>query len=642
MGASMPLPVVYATKVTVTVIDETGAPSRLSHELIGKLHYGAHSEEIAFTAITIEGGTGKQGSVSIPQRWFLPLPRLELSAKRLDGEGEWTRRSVRLVTGPMLWPAGVAQVVGALALLYFVLLFPQVKDLPTFVTPGAIVGVLGVFAVIAKWLRVRILGHLANPITAAGTAILFLGLSALVYGEATMVVNRSLDKLETSAGVLEPADYTVTFGNRCPDPPLCVPQDAGSECDSGGDCVLFDRPASVWLEPASHFVHRVDIGCTPLPILTTRMEFWKAQKQCLPIHPPPPVLAHLSPSEAFDQGDAGRTGDEVAVGFGWSKTAFELRKSSAYEVLHFVADAGADGGEVEMIHDDLQLRMSGMGGVREITASLGDHDVLTPAEGPDRNVLSAALLSSGLVVGDLRVRLGGASTLCELASTDQRLAELMLRRDDNVYRFNVTAPDFVRRFPICWPAGPRPGYGEIRLDTAWTPTLDWSLKVGDRMFPEFIAVLDGAGKALGQLVCPLPEATSDARWTVGPLRIDKSIGVLGEARVSAADPPMWIAAAGHETDSWIWACWRDTPPPRILGAHGLVATPFVEARSYHVAQPARACRCYQNGQELSSSDPCAEPLESPRALVWYQNGFGPADCDPPRSKLCAFPDGGKP
>ena len=135
-GAAIPLAVLDPTAVTVMVLDETGAPSPAAHELVAKLRHGGQTDLVDFADVVVAAGNAKQGTLHLPPRWSWHLPRLELTASRLDGTGEPVRREVLVVTGPMLWPARIAMFLGGVGLLYTLAIFPQLKALPTLICRG--------------------------------------------------------------------------------------------------------------------------------------------------------------------------------------------------------------------------------------------------------------------------------------------------------------------------------------------------------------------------------------------------------------------------------------------------------------------------------------------------------------------------
>lgn len=671
-GAAIPLAVLDPTAVTVMVLDETGAPSPAAHELVAKLRHGGQTDLVDFADVVVAAGNAKQGTLHLPPRWFWHLPRLELTASRLDGTGEPVRREVLVVTGPMLWPARIAMFLGGVGLLYTLAIFPQLKALPTLISPGPWAGAFAIFLVAARALRVRVLGHLANPLVGSAAALLAFGLSLAVALNATLVVNRSIEKYTASVLELDATDYTVLWGEPPLDKGFCRGPDDGA---SSASCVQFDSPATFWFPFAKRFVLRVfSVGCAPLPLFAGHKAFWKAQKQCVPGDPPPPLLERMAPGEAFNPSAVaavlGPT-DTVTVGFRAGASAFELQKPGDYELLDFSlhpdagaadgaaadgaaasprqgdldfassADAGAaDGAAASPSQGDLELRMTGTGVVREITASLPAERVLTPALSPASHVLPATLLSSALVVGDLMVGLTGPTTHCELATTDQRLAALVLRSSQHAYRFTAAAPDFVRRFPVCWGESTPPSYGEIRLDPAWSPSVGWSVVLGDGAVAESIAVLDGAGKSLGQLQCR--GARTGGPWTIGPLRVDSPSGAFGVVWLGDDKAPTWVAAPGHEDNPWPWGCWRDAPPLRLHGARGLFGARSGKLGVYRVSPTLRECRYYLNGDPVPPEDRCSPAVDADVASRWYRGAYAPAgDCDPRLWKLCPGPLKGK-
>jgi hypothetical protein len=643
-GASIPLPVIGAATVTVVVLDDTGAPHATPHEVLATvLHTNAPS--VDFKDLPVVGGTGAQGIVRIPQRWYWPLPRLHVSARRADGGGT-TERRILIVPGPMLGPVRVAQIVGALGFLYLIVLFPQLNAVSALLAnaPWAI----ALFVVAARGLRVRVFGHLTNPSIAFVAMLAVLMFSLYLHSRAKMIVNASVEKIATFSGEVAPGDYVIApdWNDEEWKKKAALGFCRGAVAGSG--CVPFDVTSSFWSRIVSHFhfVGVVTIGCNSLPLLARRSEFWKAQKRCLPIDPPPPALEHLAPAEVFGPVASLGSGDEVTVDFGPNPDAdaFAPRKEADYQVLSF-GEAGALAGSGMASQEDLKLRMTGVHGVREITATLGGGDVLTPAEGAGHGVLPATLLSSALVVGDLMVTVVGKKTLCDMATTDQRLAALVLRRGDDVYRFVAEAPDFVRHFPVCWPEKDRPDYGEIRLDAAWTPLAAWSLTLAARDVPKTLAVLDSAGKAVGQLDCSethgMPENTADGGkhrrndWSIGPLRVDDAGTAFAAVALDATGPAEWRVANSRGTVPWIWMCWQGTPPA-IFGANDVHAA-FVESiHAYEITRVLRVCRYYQNGAEVPATDECALPFDPVVAELWYKK-YGPGDCAPRHKTLCPWP-----
>ena len=284
--------------------------------------------------------------------------------------------------------------------------------------------------------------------------------------------------------------------------------------------------------------------------------------------------------------------------------------------------------------------MTGTGVVREITASLPADHVLTPALDPASHVLPATLLSSALVIGDLMVGLGGPTTRCELATTDQRLAALVLRSGEHAYRFTAAAPDFVRRFPVCWAEDVPPSYGEIRLDPAWSPSVGWSIVLGDRAVAESIAVLDGAGKSIGQLQCR--SARTGGRWTIGPLpastrRAERSAwcGSATTRHRRGSRPRVTRTTPGRGVAGGV-------PPPRLHGARGLFGARSGNLGFYRVSPTLRECRYYQNGDPVPPEDRCSPAVDADVASRWYRGAYAPAgDCDPRLWKLCPGPLKGK-
>jgi hypothetical protein len=226
-----------------------------------------------------------------------------------------------------------------------------------------------------------------------------------------------------------------------------------------------------------------------------------------------------------------------------------------------------------------------------------------------------------------------------MATTEQRLAALVLRRGDEAYRFVVSAPDFVRHFPVCWSEG-EPDYGELRLDAAWTPIGEWSLQLEAGHIPRRLAILDSNGKALGQLECAEAHPHSGAgapsipdrrgRWSIGLLRIDGPQSGLGEVKLSKDGPVEWRAAADHQGDPWLWMCWQSRPPDDIYGrgVHAAFGT-----HAYRLVYDKRDCRYYQDGTEVPRGAGCNE-LNAVMANRWYE-AFGPNDCS--TRKLCDRP-----
>jgi len=623
-GAPIPLFVDDATSVSIVVLDDTGSPTGVPHKLSAEIRYTTRTEPAELAALP---GSAATCTVRVPQRWYWRAPRLLVSAEPLDRTTPWAQRSLLIVTRPMYRPARAAMFVGSLSLLYLLILFPQLEKVSDFVQPGA--SFLAIAVLAAKWLRIRILGQLANPRVAIPVAIVLLGLSGTLMWRAKMVVNYSLDTIPTASGEVAPAAYAIVLEEPGYEAPRC------HLTDTSRDCVAFDGPSNFWFGIAKYLARHAEVGCVNQPLLAQRKQLWKAQKRCLPTSPPPEPIEHMTPGEVFDKAWPG--GDEIKVAFNEAADAgpFQLRDVAKYRTLEFSSAGGGSAGADDS--DDLELRMEGAHAVREIRATLRGGSIHTPAEVGDRSsILPATLVSSSLVVGEMMATLNGTSTPCDVATTGQRLSALVLRDGQSVYHFTVAAPDFVRRVPVCWAGAGRPTYGEIRLDGAWTPSLDWALSLADRDVAFSITVLDNTGMALGQLTCPVTQDThTDVTWTMGPLRIEDTRAEFGEVRLAREGATVWRAASVRAANPWVWACWHDKAPAQIYGAHGWIGARAGDDRVYRVTRSLRACRCYMNGQEAPAGK-CASPLPDDLARGWYAQGYGPGDCDldPKRSKLC--------
>ena len=657
-GAAIPLAVLDPTTVTVVILDETGAPSPVAHELEAKLCRGGSEERVDFTDVVVAGGSAKQGTLYLAPRWFWRLPRLELTARRLDGTGKPMRRDVVVVTRPMLWPSWIAMLVGGVGLLYTLAIFPQLKALPTLISPGPWAGAFAIFLVAAQALRVRVLGHLANPLIGAAAAVIAFGLSVAVVLNATLVVNRSIEKFSASVLELDATDYTVLWGEPPLDKGFCRGADDGA---SSASCVQFDSPATFWFPFAKRFVRRVfSVGCTPLPLFAGHKAFWKAQKQCVPGDPPPPVLERMAPGEAFESvhgrgrprahrhGDrglprrrlrvrapqAGRLrGPRLYLARGCRRRRGRRRRSRRQRGRRQWGRRRARPGRPRASHDGHGRRAGDHGeppGRPRAHAGPGSRQPRASGHAP---VVGARHRRPDGRSGrpDDPVRAGDHRPAPRGARASQRRARLSLHGGRAGLREALSG--LLGR-------GRPPSYGEIRLDPAWSPSVGWSIVLGDRAVAESIAVLDGAGKSIGQLQCR--GARTGGRWTIGPLRVDSPSGAFGVVWLGDDKAPTWVAAAGHEDDPWPWACWRDVPPPRLHGARGLFGARSGNLGFYRVSPTLRECRYYQNGDPVPPEDRCSPAVDADVASRWYRGAYAPAgDCDPRLWKLCPGPLKGK-
>ena len=576
---------------------------------------------------TASEGAQATFAVWAPQRWYWRGPRLKFTSSSVTGEGVNEVESRLLLTGPMSRVALGAQVLGASALLYLLLVFPQFVTAATWITNNIPVALLGGLTLSAAfgWLRSWLL---LRPLASLVVAGALVAGALLIHQSVYLVVNSSLDPLELAPAAIAAGDSRLAF--------KAVPGADQVVCKKNltETCVRLIEPTSYWHRFVRLLAHdSIEVGCRQDHFLDSRPELWKTLGKCRPPHPP--VLEGVRIGDVFAGEKSPSTDDETRADIALEDWRVRLGDRSWYRTISFPESLPAG------YTDGLVLRMTGRGALRTITAPIRTGTWLTPVKvGAGSRILAAEVLASSTVIGSLVTSLSeSVDTGCALAVSDQRLGGLALRHEQLAYVFKAEIPELLSAFPVCWAETERPPeVGELQLDARWAPLADWTLRLPERFVPHHLAIIDGAKRYVGAVTCDRPRVTaSNVRWEIGPLWIEGSSSQFQKLKAEA-----WTAADGIGATGWIWACWPEGSPPSVLKGNGrwLATSREGTGRVYSATERKVVCTMSSDLVEMSPGQSC-QPFEKPEPSPWFAK-WGPVHCDENLSKLCARSEGKRP
>jgi hypothetical protein len=618
--------------VIVKVADDEGKPSTEPYVVEAHIRRGWASAPLSPTRID-------DASVHYDLRHELlgsrPVARFVAVARRLADPAYEHRTRIWVLAPFMARIVEASRFCLLLAAACTVLLCPQVSRALTTLNAEPSVPLLGAGALTLGILATTVRKWLRDPLVAIGATALASLWIALLWISLRVVVNESLDPMTIDGTKVEVGDFAITWA-QTPPSEYCVVSEAKSGQEKG-QCVAFVRPDSFWLKLLRWFqLRREDRGCPSINVPSMFKHDWEIAGQCRPTQGL--TIATRNP-RGLDDTVEWLPKTSVTVKFDWDSNARKLRTPDMSRLWAIKIDENA------ATLDGVTLVMKGVLPIEEISSEIMPGRLLLAPQaiGSGSLHLGAVAQLNGMAMGHLFGSFSKTPT-CYAVKSSERLAVFTVHGTDkeagnSVSQFKVDAPSFSQAFPFCLPDGDIASRGELQVDAQWTPSSLWQIDLPGRLLPHELSILDAEGKYWGTLKCGSHDpGVRDEEWHVGPVHIDKPNVDLAELRLGPEQgnsPPMWRASRAHAEDDYAWSCWPESkdPPAKLFGkTRSWLQALSKREREYQSGRDLSACSICKNHDKPSHCTPSNE-FQGDELVTWFQT-FGPAYCDPRRSRLC--------